>query len=58
MSVIRRHSESPEIPNFEPRLFVKVLKSVGSLRMRSAGPRSTCAGRHRSRGSGQHVMRR
>jgi hypothetical protein len=28
MSVIRRHTESPEIPTFEPRLFVKVLKSV------------------------------
>jgi hypothetical protein len=27
----RRHSESPEIPNFEQRLFVKVLRSAGEF---------------------------
>jgi hypothetical protein len=31
MSVIRRHSESPEIPNFESRLFVRVLKTAREL---------------------------
>jgi hypothetical protein len=32
MSVIRRHAESSEIPTFEPRLFVKVLKSADELK--------------------------
>jgi hypothetical protein len=28
MSVIRRHTDSPEVPTFEPRFFVNVLKSA------------------------------
>ncbi len=31
MSVIRRHTKPPEVPTFEPRLFVKVLKCADEL---------------------------